>query len=154
MKGVQDMKDLTPNFERFDFMNFPLMSVGFDHIFKNRDHFRVSSNLDTYPPYNLIKLDDYKYMIEMAVAGFEKEDIKIMYEPGSLTIESNGEDTELDEPDLVYLHKGIAMRKFIKKFTLSDAVIVVDSELQEGMLTIHLEKHIPDELKPKLIEIN
>ena len=154
MKGVQDMKDLTPNFERFDFMNFPLMSVGFDNIFKNRDQFRVSSNLETYPPYNLIKLNEYKYMIEMAVAGFNKEDIKITYEPGSLTIESDGQEIEPDEPDLTYLHKGIAMRKFIRKFTLSDTVIVVDSKLEEGMLTIHLEKHIPDELKPKLIEIN
>ena len=62
--------------------------------------------------------------------------------------------SEPDEPDLVYLHKGIAMRKFIKKFTLSDTVVVVDSKLEEGMLTINLKKHIPDELKPKLIEIN
>ena len=87
-------------------------------------------------------------------AGFTKEDITITYEPGSLTVESNGQDMEPDEPDLTYLHKGIAMRKFIRKFTLSDTVIVVDSKLEEGMLTIHLEKHIPDELKPKLIEIN
>ena len=154
MKGVQDMKDVTTNFERFDFMNFPLMSVGFDNIFKNRDQFRVSSNLETYPPYNLIKLDEYTYIIEMAIAGFNKEDIKITYEPGSLTIESDGQEIEPDEPDLVYLHKGIAMRKIIKKFTLSDTVVVVDSKLEEGMLTINLKKHIPDELKPKLIEIN
>ena len=154
MKGVQDMKDVTTNFERFDFMNFPLMSVGFDNIFKNRDQFRVSSNLETYPPYNLIKLNEYKYMIEMAMAGFTKEDITITYEPGSLTVESNGQDMEPDEPDLTYLHKGIAMRKFIRKFTLSDTVVVVDSKLEEGMLTINLKKHIPDELKPKLIEIN
>lgn len=155
MKGVHDMNDLTTNFEsKFDFMRFPLMSVGFDHIFKNRDQFRVSGNFDTYPPYNLVKLDEYKYMIEMAVAGLNKEDIKIMYEPGSLVIESGDQDSEPDEPDLTYLHKGIALRRFVKRFTLSDAVIVVDSQLEDGMLTIHLEKHIPDELKPKLIEIN
>ena len=93
-------------------------------------------------------------MIEMAVAGLNKEDIKIMYEPGSLVIESGDQDSEPDEPDLTYLHKGIALRRFVKRFTLSDAVIVVDSQLEDGMLTIHLEKHIPDELKPKLIEIN
>ena len=107
-----------------------------------------------YPVADIYRNDGGDTVMEFALAGFNKEDIKIIYEPGSLVIESGDQDSEPDEPDLTYLHKGIALRRFVKRFTLSDAVIVVDSQLEDGMLTIHLEKHIPDELKPKLIEIN
>ena len=129
-------------------------SVGFENIF---DHFNL--HLDTqrtvnYPPYNINKIDDFNWQIEMALAGFTKKDINITTANNQLTIESvKEEDTkEVEENDGV-LFKGISKRQFKKTFTLSDEVVINGAELKDGMLLIDLEKIVPEEKKPKTIKI-
>jgi molecular chaperone IbpA len=104
--------------------------------------------IPAYPPYNVKKIDEEHYIIEMAVAGFGKHNLDIELKNGVLTITGN---TETEEGD--YLHKGIANRAFTRKFTIADSVEVKNAELANGMLKIFLERFIPEEAKPKKIDI-
>jgi molecular chaperone IbpA len=129
-------------------------SVGFENIF---DHFNL--HLDTqrtvnYPPYNINKIDDFNWQIEMALAGFTKKDINITTANNQLTVESvkDKDIKEVDENDGV-LFKGISKRQFKKTFTLADEVVINSAELKDGMLLIDLEKIVPEEKKPKTIKI-
>ena len=129
-------------------------SVGFDNIF---DHFNLhldNTRTVNYPPYNINKIDEFNWQIQMALAGFGKKDINITTANNQLTIESiKDEDTnEVEENDGV-LFKGISKRQFKKTFTLSDEVVINGAELKDGMLVIDLEKIVPEEKKPKTIKI-
>ena len=126
-------------------------SVGFENIF---DHFNL--HLDTqrtvnYPPYNINKVDDLNWNIEMALAGFGKKDIDISTANSQLTIKSVV-DKNKDET-AVTIHKGISKRQFTRTFTLAYDVVVNDAELKDGMLVVNLEKIVPEEKKPKTIKI-
>ena len=126
-------------------------SVGFDNIF---DHFNLhldNSKSVNYPPYNINKLNDFNWNIEMALAGFSKKDIDVSVADGQLTIKSIHSN---DKPELSgTIHKGISKRQFTRTFTLADDVIVNGAELKDGMLIIDLEKIVPEEKKPKTIKI-
>ena len=125
-------------------------SVGFDSIFDR--FFDMDTTRDSgYPPYNIRKINEAQYVIEIALAGFSKEDIEVEVTEGNLTIRSK-EEKETDE-DESFVHKGIAKRSFLRSFTLSDDIIVKGADLKDGMLIINLEKVIPDEKKPKIITI-
>ena len=125
-------------------------SVGFDSIFDR--FFDMDTTRDSgYPPYNIRKINEAQYVIEIALAGFSKEDIEVEVTEGNLTIRSK-EEKETDE-DESFVHKGIAKRSFLRSFTLSDDIIVKGADLKDGMLIINLEKVIPDEKKPRLINI-
>ena len=125
-------------------------SVGFDSIFDR--FFDMDTTRDSgYPPYNIRKINEAQYVIEIALAGFSKEDIEVEVTEGNLTIRSK-EEKETDE-DESFVHKGIAKRSFLRSFTLSDDIIVKGADLKDGMLIINLEKVIPDEKKPRLIQI-
>ena len=125
-------------------------SVGFDSVFDR--FFDMDLTRDTgYPPYNIRKIDETQYVIEIALAGFSKEDIEVEVTEGNLAIRSK-EEKETDEDDS-FVHKGIAKRSFLRSFTLSDDIIVKGADLKDGMLIINLEKVIPDEKKPRLIQI-
>ena len=125
-------------------------SVGFDSIFDR--FFDMDLTRDSgYPPYNIRKINEAQYVIEIALAGFSKEDIEVEVTEGNLTIRSK-EEKETDE-DESFVHKGIAKRSFLRSFTLSDDIIVKGADLKDGMLIINLEKVIPDEKKPRLIQI-
>lgn len=129
-------------------------SVGFENIF---DHFNLhldNTRTVNYPPYNINKIDEFNWQIQMALAGFGKKDINITTANNQLTIESiKDEDTnEVEENDGV-LFKGISKRQFKKTFTLSDEVVINGAELKDGMLLIDLEKIVPEEKKPKTIKI-
>ena len=125
-------------------------SVGFDSIFDR--FFDMDTTRDSgYPPYNIRKINEAQYVIEIALAGFSKEDIEVEVTEGNLTIRSK-EEKETDEDDS-FVHKGIAKRSFLRSFTLSDDIIVKGADLKDGMLIINLEKVIPDEKKPRLIQI-
>ena len=129
-------------------------SLGFDNIF---DHFNLhldNTRTVNYPPYNINKIDEFNWEIQMALAGFGKKDINITTANNQLTIESiKDEDTnEVEENDGV-LFKGISKRQFKKTFTLSDEVVINGAELKDGMLLIDLEKIVPEEKKPKTIKI-
>jgi molecular chaperone IbpA len=126
-------------------------SVGFESIF---DHFNL--HLDTqrtvnYPPYNINKLDDLNWNIEMALAGFGKKDIDISTANSQLTIKSVVDKNKDETAGTI--HKGISKRQFTRTFTLADDVVVNDAELKDGMLVVNLEKIVPEEKKPKSIKI-
>ena len=125
-------------------------SVGFDNIF---DHFNLhldNTRTVNYPPYNINKIDDFNWNIEIALAGFGKKDIDISTAENQLTIKSVESDDK-DEKDTI--HRGISKRQFTRSFTLADDVVVNGAELKDGMLVIDLEKIVPEEKKPKTIKI-
>ena len=126
-------------------------SVGFESIF---DHFNLhldSQRTVNYPPYNINKLDDLNWNIEMALAGFGKKDIDISTANSQLTIKSVVDKNKDETAGTI--HKGISKRQFTRTFTLADDVVVNDAELKDGMLVIDLEKIVPEEKKPKTIKI-
>lgn len=103
----------------------------------------------SFPPHNIIKLDENRYVVELAVAGFSKEEIDIQIADGILTIkgEKNGKE------DVQYLHRGIGTRSFTKTLTVADTIEVKGAEFKDGILRIGLENIIPDHKKPRKIEI-
>ena len=125
-------------------------AVGFDRVFDNLARYMDNTVTSTgFPPYNIRKDGDYGYVIEMALAGFSKKDIEVEVADGTLSVRSVKENVD-DDADL---YRGIAYRKFNRKFTLADDVVVNDVSLQNGMLNINLERVIPEEKKPRLITV-
>ena len=125
-------------------------SVGFDDLF---DHFNNQLEIKqtvSYPPYNINRIDDLNYQIEMALAGFSKADIDIKYADNQLTIKSVDSDDKVEKETL---HRGISKRKFSRTFTLAEDMKVNGAELKDGMLLIELEKIVPEEKKPRTIDI-
>ena len=127
-------------------------AVGFERQFNRlNDYARHQQQSTGFPPYNIQKVTDYVYEITMALAGFDKSDIEVEVAQGVLTIRSVKETSE--ESDEWTLHRGISYRKFNRKFTLADDVVVNDAKLENGLLSITLEQIIPEEKKPRLIEV-
>ena len=125
-------------------------AVGFDRVFDNLARYMDNTVTSTgFPPYNIRKDGDYGYVIEMALAGFSKKDIEVEVADGTLSVRSVKENVD-DDADL---YRGIAYRKFNRKFTLADDVVVNDVSLQNGMLNIDLERVVPEEKKPRLITV-
>ena len=124
-------------------------AVGYDKLFDNLSRY-VDNNVSStgFPPYNIRKEGDYHYVIEIALAGFSKEDIEVEVADGTLSVRSDKKDDVADN-----LYRGISFRKFNRKFTLSDDIVVNDASLDNGMLTINLERIVPEEKKPRLIEV-
>ena len=128
-------------------------SVGFDELFdqfNNHLEYTVKQNT-TYPPYNINKIDDLNYQIEIAIAGFSKKDIEVRYSDNQLKIKSL-EKKDDDKKDTV-LHRGISKRHFTRTFTLADDVVVNGAEMKDGMLYVNLEIILPEGKKPKVITI-
>jgi len=130
-----------------DLFNDPFF-IGF-----GRNLERITSNKDifgtNYPPHNLIKIDEDNYKIELAVAGFSKEDIDVSLHENELTVFGEKEDKE----DTSFVHKGIASRNFRKIFALGEYIEVVEAEMKDGLLVISLQRNIPETKKPKTIKI-
>ena len=126
-------------------------SVGFDSVFDR--FFDMDNREQGYPPYNIRKVNDIQYVIELALAGFSKDDIEVELTDGQLAIRSKDKKEEEEDSDS-FVHKGIARRSFSRTYTLSDDVIVKGADLKDGMLIINLERVIPDEKKPRLIQIS
>tara|TARA_B100000989_G_scaffold293313_1_gene270530 strand:- start:14627 stop:15052 length:426 start_codon:yes stop_codon:yes gene_type:complete len=124
-------------------------TVGFETLFDKL--FDLDTNTNTYPPYNIVKITDNKYVIEMALAGFSKKDVEIRVTDGELVVNSANSNKKSDNNDII--HKGISYRSFQRKFTLSEDIYVKDAEMNNGMLKIILERKIPEHKKPKLISI-
>lgn len=130
-------------------------SVGFDSIFDEFDRMlesteRYSTN---YPPYNIKRVNDTDYRIEVALAGYSKDDIEVELKDSALTIRNKTKEQTVDEKGNGIIHKGISTRQFERAFTISEDIKVKDAELKNGLLTIDLERIIPDEKKSRLIEI-
>jgi len=126
-------------------------AVGFDRVFDTLNRY-VDNNVNStgFPPYNIQKVDDFKYQIDMALAGFSKDDIEVEVADGTLSVRSDKKEEPEDE--FTY-HRGISYRKFERKFTLADDLVVNGAKLENGMLTIDLERIVPEEKKPRLISV-
>ena len=112
------------------------------------------TNSQSYPPYDILKLSEDEYILSIALAGFSKEDVKITVDNGSLII-INGEILDIsDIADAEIIHKGIAARKFTRSFSLGEYMEVSNAELKDGMLRVTVHRIIPEEKKPKQIDIN
>ena len=128
------------------------VTVGFDSVFDNfermfsNDFFNSPSN---YPAYNIVKTKENNYDVEVALAGFSKKDIEVKVVDGVITIKSIKENSEDDET----LYRGISYRKFTKKFSLADDMEVKGAKLDNGLLSIDLERIVPEEKKPRTIDI-
>ena len=138
------------NLTTFDKNKFIPYSIGFDNLFDRLFDTEFESS-GTYPPYNISKVDDNNYIIEMALAGFNKDDIEIELADSELTVRSKKR--EDSNKDVNLIHQGISHRSFNRKFTLSEEILVKNAEMKNGMLIIKLEKFIPENKKPKLISI-
>lgn len=136
-----------------DLHKFDPFSIGYDKMFDRLDQFNtaLSKAIPGYPPYNIKKTEKNSYVLELAVAGFSKEDIDIELTDGSLTVSASAKTGDSKEE---FLHKGIADRSFKRKFELADNVEIRNADLVNGMLKISLEYIVPDNKKPKKIEIN
>jgi molecular chaperone IbpA len=129
-------------------------AVGFDRVFDQLNTYARNNATSTgFPPYNIRKGGDYTYAIEMALAGFSKNDIEIEVAEGLLTVRSVKEDNETNEEYDSKIYRGISYRKFNRKFTLADDIVVKDASLENGMLEITLERIVPDAKKPRKITI-
>ncbi len=127
---------------------FPRSSfVGFDHLFKELDHTTRHAN-DHYPPHNILKLNDDQYLIELAVAGFSQDELEVDIKERTLTVKgehkSNGRE---------YIHRGISTKKFKRTFRLSEYVEVHGADLVDGVLAIDLKFVLPEEMRPRKINI-
>ena len=131
-------------------------SIGFDDMFDQfesmLDNGRVVQN--NYPPYNIRKVGKDKYAIELAIAGFDRNDVEVEYEDKLLTVRSKKIDKTVKKDTNEIIHRGISHRSFSKSFTIADDVKVSGADLKHGLLTINCEKIVPEEKKKKIIPIN
>jgi len=134
--------------------NFDKFSIGFDEQYNQlvKLHTELSKFVPNYPPYNIYKVDENKYRIDLAVAGFSKNNIDITLDNDKLIIKGFHTDGSLESGDQP-TYQGISNRAFTRMFALSDYVVVNNAELFNGMLRVFLERIIPEEKKPKKIEI-
>ena len=121
--------------------------LGFNNQFVRWENNRKTTS--TFPPYNVKKVDDDNYLIELAVAGYSREDLDITVDKDTLIIKSDRE----NDDDSDFLHKGIAGRNFTQTFTLGEYMVVNSASLENGLLTVKIEREIPEEDKPKAIKI-
>ena len=131
-------------------------SVGFDSIFDEFDRLLESSERysSNYPPYNINKLNENDYKIEVALAGYSKDDIELELIENTLTVRNKSKEKVINDENNGVIHKGISTRQFERSFTLSEDIKVKNAGLKNGLLNIDLERIIPEEKKSRLIEIN
>jgi molecular chaperone IbpA len=128
-------------------------TVGFDRLFSTMeelDKMLGATKAPTYPPYNIVKFDNYNYEIQIAVAGFGQDDISVETNHNKLYVSGVSEKSELDGE---YLHHGLAKRDFKHVFTLSDTSVVNSAEIKDGILKISIENVIPESMRPRKIPI-
>lgn len=129
-------------------------TVGFDRLLSTLDEaFNLPEKVITsYPPYNIVKVSDDKYVIELALAGFKRDELDITVEENKLTI--RGSTKKDEEGSKTYYHRGIAFRSFSRSFTLADTVVVTSADLVDGLLIIELQNIIPESKKPRKISLS
>ena len=136
----------------FDVNQFAPFTVGFDRVFDRLVDYGTTYDTGGFPPYNIRKTDDFKHVIEIALAGFSKAEIDVILTDGVLEIKSsNLPTTEKPKDDMI--HKGIAKSSFTRKFKLADDIEVKDAKLENGLLVIDLEQIVPEHKKPKTIKV-
>ena len=131
-------------------------SIGFDDMFDQFESMLGNGGLSTqsnYPPYNIRKAGKDQYAIELAIAGFNRDDVEVEYENNLLTVKTKKVDKTVEKDGDEIIHKGISQRLFSRSFTIADDVKVNSAELKDGLLTINCEKIVPEQKKKKLIPI-
>jgi molecular chaperone IbpA len=121
--------------------------VGFDHLLDELDRVAKQAN-DHYPPHNIVKTGDGEYLIELAIAGFQKDEINIEVKDRTLVVTGEHKSKSRE-----YIHRGISMKKFKRTFRLSEHVYVNGADIQDGILAINLKYIVPEEMRPRIIPI-
>ena len=127
--------------------------IGFDHVWNEIERLTNSTDDKPYPPHNVVKKSDTDFSIELALAGYKKEDLNVEVKEGILVVSGDGRPTLDEETAVEYLHRGISKKKFVRTFRLSEHVVVRGADFVDGMLVIDLEVVIPEEKRPRIIEI-
>ena len=133
----------------FDFAPFRRSTIGFDRLFDLLENSSIAQGGENYPPFDLVRLDDNHYRINLAVAGFARDEIEITSQQNQLIV--TGKKVDDDKAD--YVHRGIANRSFERRFGLADHIQVTDADLKDGLLSIDLVREIPEAMKPRKIAI-
>ena len=136
---------------RFDLSPLYRSTVGFDSLASMLDQVAAFDNEATaYPPYNIERLTENEYRITMAVAGFSKEDVQIEVRENTLSIRGEKKETDIER---TFLHRGIASRAFERRFQLADHVEVRGADVKDGLLSVDLEREVPERLRPRIIQV-
>jgi molecular chaperone IbpA len=133
-----------------DFSPLFRSAIGFDRLARLMESARAAADAPSYPPYNIEKLDEDRYVLTMAVAGFGPDDIEITAQENVLTVSGKAPQAEEGRR---YLHRGIAGRAFERRFVLADHIEVAGAEMANGLLHVALERRVPEALKPRRIPI-
>ena len=134
----------------FDYSPFYRATVGFDRVFDLLDNVASQSGSNGYPPYNIEKAGDNAYRIVMAVAGFAEAELNVTQKENELLVTGQAQNAQGEKQ---YLYRGIAGRNFERRFQLADHVKVTGAKLTNGLLTIELQREIPEEKKPRAIPV-
>jgi molecular chaperone IbpA len=143
--ATMQLKAVTPA----DLAQISRALVGFDTIFNQR----LQQMNGNYPPHNIVKYSDSQYAIEIAVAGFKKNEITVEVDQDQLIVRGTQGEIEIETESKEYLHRGLASRKFEQTWTLAEYMEVKDAEVKDGMLIIEIERIVPESLKPRLIKV-
>jgi molecular chaperone IbpA len=128
--------------------------IGFDTMFDTMERRFANQVSNNYPPHNIIKTGENQYEIQVAVTGFQKSEITVTIENTVLVIKGEGaESVRHEQPEIVYLHRGLATRDFAREFPLAEHIEVVGAQIENGMLIVKLVRNIPESAKPKVIDI-
>lgn len=130
-----------------DMLNDPFF-IGFDSLLNRLS--TANTTITNYPPYNIAKTDDNTYILELAVAGFAESELDVTVHDGTLIVKG---ETAPKEKQPTYLHRGVAARNFTRSFTLADTIEVIGAQVHNGMLQVRLENFVPEEKKPRKIQI-
>ena len=139
----------------FDIPQITKFGIGFDNMFDDLMRVTAQQSNTNYPPYNLVQISDDEYMISIAVAGFGQDNLSVTKDKNFLIVEGThaAETVENNDSTAVFLHKGISERSFRREFQLADHVEITNANLELGILSIHLKREVPEEMKPKTIAI-
>ena len=133
----------------FDIAPFRRSTIGFDRLFDLLENSAAGQGGENYPPFDLVKVDDNKYRIDLAVAGFRPEEVDITAQQNQLVVTGR----KTDENGADYIHRGIATRSFERRFGLADHIQVTGADIKDGLLSIELVREIPEAMKPRKISI-
>ena len=149
---TKHLANIWDQFQNFDRNTLTPYAVGFDRVFDRLNDYAMHQATSTgFPPYNIRKDGDTNFTIELALAGMSRDDLEIEFAEGVLTVRTTDKKEEVESTEL--LHRGISFRKFSRKWTLADDIVVNGARMENGMLMVDLERIIPEEKKPRLIDI-
>lgn len=137
--------------QRFDTTSLNRALVGFDRIFDDMERRFATQATTNYPPYNIAKIGENLYQIDIAVTGFIKEEVAVTVEATELCV--RGERKRNEDTTVEYLHRGLALRDFERIFTLAEHMKVRSASIHNGILHIEIEREIPEALKPRVIDV-